>query len=160
MPPVIIPILLWASAIGCGVMAGVYFAFSTFVMAALGRIDAPAGIAAMTSINDVILRSAFMPLFFGTSIAALVLLAMSVPGLPRKDALAVAIGAAIYLLGMFGTTVLFNVPMNDALASASSTPGAPAEWARYLESWTLWNHVRTLASVLASTCFIAALAWR
>jgi uncharacterized membrane protein len=43
--------LLWISAIGCGLLAGLYFAFSTFVMTALGRIDQAAGIAAMNSIN-------------------------------------------------------------------------------------------------------------
>ncbi len=157
---VIISILLWGSAIGCGLMAGVYFAFSSFVMSALGRIDASAGIAAMTSINDVILRSAFMPLFFVTSIAALALLGMALPDLPRKEAIVIAVGAVVYLVGMFGCTVLFNVPLNDVLASAVATPGAAQEWARYLQSWTMWNHVRTLASTLATACFVVALVWR
>ena len=31
--------LLWFSVVGCGLMAGVYFAFSGFVMTALSRID-------------------------------------------------------------------------------------------------------------------------
>lgn len=42
--------LLWFSAVGCGLMAGVYFAFSTFIMTALGRLDQAAGIAAMNAI--------------------------------------------------------------------------------------------------------------
>ena len=46
--------LLWFSAIGCGLMAGLYFAFSTFIMTALGRIDQAAGIAATNAINKVI----------------------------------------------------------------------------------------------------------
>jgi len=33
--------VLWTSAIGCRLMAGVYFAFSAFIMTSLGRI-APA----------------------------------------------------------------------------------------------------------------------
>src|SRR5262245_62876496 len=69
--------LLWFSAVGCGVMAGVYFAFSGFVMTALSRIDQASGVAAMNSINTVILRSLFMPLFFGTTIAALTLAAVA-----------------------------------------------------------------------------------
>jgi uncharacterized membrane protein len=31
--------LLWFSIVGCGLLAGPYFAFSTFIMTALGRID-------------------------------------------------------------------------------------------------------------------------
>ena len=43
--------LLWFSAIGCGLLAGLYFAFSTFIMTALGRIDQAAGISAMAVRN-------------------------------------------------------------------------------------------------------------
>ena len=38
-------------AVGSGLVAGVFFAFSTFVMSGLRRAPAPAGIAAMQSIN-------------------------------------------------------------------------------------------------------------
>jgi hypothetical protein len=36
-----------ASALGCGLVAGVFFAFSTFVMAALRRLKPEEGIAAI-----------------------------------------------------------------------------------------------------------------
>ena len=65
--------LLWLSAIGCGLMAGLYFAFSTFVMSALGRIDQTAGIAAMNEINRVIVQSLFLPVFMGSTLTCLVL---------------------------------------------------------------------------------------
>ena len=32
-------VLLWMSSLGCGLIAGLYFAFSAFVMSALGRVD-------------------------------------------------------------------------------------------------------------------------
>jgi len=38
MRAMLVPALLWTSAIGCGLMAGVYFAFSAFIMTSLGRI--------------------------------------------------------------------------------------------------------------------------
>src|SRR5262245_27127524 len=65
--------LLWFCAIGCGLLAGVYFAFSTFIMTALSRIDQAHGVAAMNSVNSTILRSPFIALFFGTTLASLVL---------------------------------------------------------------------------------------
>ena len=42
-----------ASALGCGLVAGVFFAFSTFVMPALKRLPPAHGIAVMQSINKV-----------------------------------------------------------------------------------------------------------
>jgi len=44
-------ILTLVSALGCGLIAGVFFAFSAFVMKALARLPPAQGIAAMQSIN-------------------------------------------------------------------------------------------------------------
>ena len=66
----LVPGLLWFSVIGCGLLAGVYFAFSAFVMTALGRIDQSAGITVFNSVNAVIVRSLFMPVFLGSTLSA------------------------------------------------------------------------------------------
>ncbi|MDH6233068.1 putative membrane protein [Mesorhizobium soli] len=151
--------LLWFSAIGCGLIAGVYFAFSAFVMTSLGRIDQAAGIAAMNSINLVILRSLFMPLFLGTTLAGAALVLLSFFRWGESGAIATLAGGVIYVLGMFLVTVIFNVPLNDALAAVdpSAEQGASL-WARYLQDWTFWNHVRTVASLVASVLFTLAIA--
>ena len=65
--------LLWFSALGCGQIAGLYFAFSAFIMTALGRIDQAAGISAMNAISVYILRSPFMPAVIGTTLSCAVL---------------------------------------------------------------------------------------
>ena len=39
------------AALGCAMMSGVFFAFSTFVMKALARLPAEQGVAAMQAIN-------------------------------------------------------------------------------------------------------------
>ncbi|MDJ0758893.1 MAG: DUF1772 domain-containing protein [Woeseiaceae bacterium] len=150
--------LLWFGAIGCGVMAGAYFTFSAFVMKSLESIDTAAGISAMQSINDVILKSAFMPLFFGTSLAsaiAVVVYAMD-PGASGGAWMALAGGT--YFVGMFLCTVFFNVPLNNKLKAVDpgSAEGA-AVWQTYLHTWTRWNHVRTVASTIACAFFIQAI---
>ncbi len=150
--------LLWFSAIGCGLLGGLYFAFSAFIMTAFGRIGQAAGIAAMNAINDVILRSWFMPVFLGTTVAAAVLAVMAIFRLGAPGAVAMLVGGVLYVLGMFVVTMVFNVPLNNALAAAqAASPDTAPLWARYLQDWTFWNHVRTLASVGASALFIAAL---
>jgi uncharacterized membrane protein len=59
------PLTLLA-ALGCGLMAGIFFAFSAFVMKALSRLPASEGMAAMQAINVAILNPLFFVVFFGT----------------------------------------------------------------------------------------------
>ncbi len=57
-------ILTLISALGCGLVAGVFFAFSTFVMKALDRLPPAQGMTAMQSINVVVINPWFMTAFF------------------------------------------------------------------------------------------------
>jgi uncharacterized membrane protein len=59
------------AALGCGLIAGVFFAFSTFVMKALAQQPAAQGIATMQSINITVINPWFMTVFLGTVIACL-----------------------------------------------------------------------------------------
>lgn len=148
--------LLWFSAIGCGLMAGIYFAFSTFIMTAFGRLGQAAGIAAMNAINVDIVRSLFMPPFLGTTVAGAALVVMGTLRVSEPGAVSMIAGGGLYVIGMFVVTMVFNVP-NALAALQPSAPEAGAVWAAYLKDWTFWNHVRTVASVVASGLFIAGL---
>ena len=153
--------LLWFSAIGCGLMAGLYFAFSTFIMTALGRIGQAPGIMAMNAINAVIVQSLFMPLFLGTTLASLLLAIAAAFRWGEPGAAAMLAGGALYVIGMFVCTAVIHVPLNNALAAVDPTSAEAASlWARYLTDWTLWNHVRTISSTLACTLYIWAIAAR
>ena len=86
--------LTFLCALGAGLIGGLFFAFSTFVMTALGRLSPASGISAMQSINVAVLNPVFFTAFFGK---------------------------------------------------------------QYLSTWTAWNHVRTIASLVAAASFIMAL---
>jgi uncharacterized membrane protein len=145
------------SALGCGLIAGVFFGFSTFVMKALGNLPPPQGIAAMQSINVVVINPWFMTAFLGTGVVCLIVLIASLlrwqdPATPYLLA-----GSVLYLVGTVLVTMLFNVPRNNALAAvAPNTSEAAALWAPYLSSWTAWNHVRTIAALAASALLTIA----
>lgn len=145
--------LIWFCALGCGLMGGIYFAFSAFIMRALDGIDRAAGIAAMNSINTVILRSAFMPLFVGTTLASAALAVIGIVQAESARGPLLIAGGVVYVIGMFVVTMAFNVPLNDALLRGGARD--PATWQRYFVSWTRWNHVRTIASLAAAALFIA-----
>ncbi|QQR37263.1 DUF1772 domain-containing protein [Devosia oryziradicis] len=138
--------LILSSAIGCEITGGVYFAFSGFVMPALAQ-QGGAGAAAMTDINEVILGSGFMPLFFGTTLAAVALGIMGGFDLQAKPGRLLLAGGILYLAGMFGCTVAFNVPLNDGLAAGTISRSD------YVDRWTLWNSVRATASIGAAGLF-------
>jgi uncharacterized membrane protein len=142
MSKLIVTGLLWFSALGAGLIAGLFFAFSTFIMTALGRSGQVHGIVAMNSINTTILRSLFMPLFYGTTLTSIALAVIALSRWEGGRSMALLVGAIVYVLGMFVCTIIFNVPLNNALAAVdpASSEGATV-WARYLSEWTSWNHV-------------------
>jgi len=151
--------LLWPAAIGCGLMAGVYFAFSAFVMIALDRAGHAHGIAVMNAINIAIVKSPFMPVFLGTSLVCAALSLLALLRWNQPGALLMLAGSVVYVAGMFLVTVAFNVPLNEALSAVDpSSPAAAPLWGHYLKHWTFWNHVRTVASTAACALFIAAIA--
>jgi uncharacterized membrane protein len=139
------------TALGCGLVAGVFFAFSTFVMNALARLQPKEGIIAMQSINITAINPLFMLALFGTAVACIFLAISSVLKWHQPGAAYLLMGSLLYLIGTVLVTIAFNVPLNDALAIAKpdSTEGANL-WARYLTNWTFWNHVRTIAALAAA----------
>lgn len=158
MSRLIINVLLWIAAVGCGVIAGLYFAFSTFIMTALDRAGTVPGTLAMNSINVVILQSSFMPLFWGTTLVSLALAVIGLVHWREPGGVMVAAAGLIYVVGMFGVTMFYNVPLNNALAAADPhTTEGIAMWGRYMKEWTSWNHVRTLTSLAASVLFMVAI---
>ncbi|BAZ68053.1 MAG: DUF1772 domain-containing protein [Pelatocladus maniniholoensis HA4357-MV3] len=155
--PLIFALKLFA-AIGCGLIAGVFFAFSTFVMAGLARLQPAQGITAMQSINITAINPLFMLALFGTAVACLFLTVSSLLKWHQPGAVYLLIGSLLYLIGTIGVTIAFNVPLNDALVNVKpdSTEGANL-WASYLTNWTTWNHVRTIAALAAATLFTLSL---
>ncbi len=144
---------------GSGLVAGIFFAFSNFVMAALGKVTPEQGIRAMQTINITVLNRGFIGLFLGTAAGYLILTVLAVMGNHNTSTFYLVIGAALYLVGSLLVTVIFNIPLNDSLAAikANSSEGEKL-WSCYLKQWTQWNSVRTLASFAAMISLMFAVA--
>ncbi len=152
-------LLTLCAVIGCGLMAGLFFAFSVCVMKALGERPPAEGMAAMQSINVVILNPVFLLVFMGAAALCLWALISSLLHWKTPGAPCLLAGSVFYLVGVLLVTMIFNVPMNDALAAAKPNRADGAQlWATYLVSWTMWNHLRTVASIAATIAFALALA--
>ncbi len=141
--------LAWLLAICSGLMAGVYLAFSSFIMRSFAALDTAAAINAMNAINTCILRSLFMPLFFGSTLVAALLCGAGIRHWNTPGAFQAVSAGLIYALGMFAVTAGFNVPLNNALAKAQAGNNeARKAWTAYLSRWTRWNTIRTIASAV------------
>ena len=151
-----IHVLTVTAAVGSGVVAGVFFAFSTFVMRGLGRLPAPQGIAAMQAINAAAPTPLFMLALFGTVPVCVALIVWAVTSSGEPGATHVLVASGLYLVAP-ALTIGYHVPRNNALATLDpSSVGSAQLWARYLKLWTTWNHVRTLAPMAAAAVFILA----
>jgi uncharacterized membrane protein len=151
-------ILTLCAALGCGLVAGAFFAFSAFIMKAFARLPSGEGMAAMQSVNVAVLNPLFLGVFVGTAAACAVAVVSSLLRWHEPGAAWLLAGGLLYLIGCFFVTMAFNVPRNEALARiAPADHGAANQWASYLSSWTAWNHVRTIASFAAAASFTIAL---
>lgn len=135
-------IMVSLSALLNALMAGVYWAFSVVVMPSLNRLPPEQGACAMQQINRDILRSAFMLLFWGSSLLSLALVFIG-------HSTAVVLAGSIYLVGMLVVTALRNVPLNEQLERATGET-LVSEWQHYLVKWTFWNHVRGVSALVSA----------
>lgn len=159
MMDLLVLMIIWFFIISVGVMTGVYFAFSVFIMRAFDELPATKAIAAMNSINVVIVKSFFLPLFLGSTVLALVLVIVSLIYLQGVAAYLGVTAGLIYLLSMFLCTVLFNVPLNNLLARFDlQHDNADSAWVSYRLNWTRWNHVRTIGSLFSGVLSSSLLA--
>jgi uncharacterized membrane protein len=150
--------LTLAAALGCATMAGVFYAFSAFVMAGLARLPHAQGVAAMQSINVTAVRPPFMAGFLGTAAVCAVLAIWALVTWGERPAALLLAGSALYLSGAILLTGAYHVPRNDALESVDPNSADAADhWRGYLASWTAWNHVRAAASLGAGAAFTVAL---
>ncbi len=157
MSPQSIRTLTIVSLLGCALVAGVFFAFSTFVMKALGSLPPARAIEAMQAINEAAPTAWFMSALFGTALLCSVLGAASLSRFSEAGAGYRVAAWALYLVAII-LTAGYHVPLNDHLAAIEpNRADSAAYWQWYLAHWTLWNHLRALAPLGASALLTLAL---
>ena len=138
-------------------VAGVFFGFSSFVMRAIDSLPATESIAAMRAINRLAVTPAFMLALFGSAALSVGCAVVAVVNGSEGFPLLIS-GAAAAIIGVIGTTIAANVPLNDALAESGDDD--TAAWAQFYRPWVRANTVRTLAGVVSGALLIAAVVVR
>jgi uncharacterized membrane protein len=149
--------LAFTAAIGSGLVGGIFFAFSSFVMAALRSLPPEQGATAMKAINVSVINPFFMTVFLGTAVVCALVAGGSLGWGNLASGKLILVASLTYLVGCLGVTMVCNVPLNNQLASSAGAAQTAVLWHRYLEVWTAWNHVRTTACIVSALLFTAAL---
>lgn len=152
-------LLMQFTILAYAVVGGVFLAFSDFVMRALAITGGHGGVEAMQAINREVFRWVFMTLFLGLAAVSVLLAAYGALGLTGPGGPLIMFSGLVYLLGCFGVTIVFNVPLNEALAGME-TSAAPTRdfWLQtYVPRWTFWNSVRTTACAVAAALLLFGL---
>jgi len=146
------------AALGTALLAGNFFAFSVFLMRALSRLSAERGIVAMQAITAAIKSLTFLAVFFGTAALCAILSGSAIVHWGEPGSCYLLAGTLFFLMGAFPVTMMRNVPLNNQLAAVTpDTKDGRDFWKRFQSSWAMWNHIRTVTSLLACAALIMAL---
>jgi uncharacterized membrane protein len=158
----IAPVLYYltlGATLGAGLIAGVFFAFSSFVMPALAKLPAEQGLAAMQSINVAVLNRSFLGVFVGTAVFCSLAAVLSLSTWSLAGSQLRVVGSISYIVGTFLVTMSCNVPLNDGLANVCTDPlQAVQKWSSYVSTWTAYNTMRALAALAAAALLTLSLA--
>lgn len=145
---VLINYLVVAAITGAGIVTGLLFAFSNFIMRALAEVKQVHGMHAMQLINEKIINPVFLLCFLGTPLLCLIIAVYCLLHMANMQNILLLAGSIGYLIGPFGITITCNVPLNDKLAVVKPEEGA-ALWIEYQLKWQRWNHIRTYIGIVS-----------
>ncbi len=150
-------ILLQITAISVAMVAGLFYGFSAFVMAALASLPKSEGLGAMNQINVSVYTPDFMWLFLATAMLCSIFAIWSLFSIRSLDSQLVLAGSLLFLAGVVGVTAICNVPLNNKLASLPEAD-ALTFWPAFVAEWTGWNTLRTVCASLSATIYLIVIA--
>jgi uncharacterized membrane protein len=158
LSPQQILIIALIAAVGCGLMAGIFFAFSNFLMKALLSLPTESGVRTMQSITAFLQNPVFLALFLGTNLASAILVVTAVFRLTEPGVEFQLAGGLLCLVGTFAVTLLVNVPLNNRLTHIHPASDEMTRfWPNYVSRWSKWNHVRTITAMAATALLVVAI---
>ncbi|MEU1476008.1 anthrone oxygenase family protein [Streptomyces sp. NPDC005760] len=142
-------LVLGTATVATGLIAGAFYIFACAVMPALARSDDRVYVEVMRDINEVIQNPVFFLSFLGAP-ALTAVAAWQARGRDHRGWVWAALAASALA---FLVTVVFNVPLNDAL-TRDGDPGALRE--EFEDPWVAWNVVRAVLLTVATGLLVKA----
>ena len=154
-------ITLFLTILLAGLVAGLLYSYSCSVNIGLRALPDAEYLRAMQSINEAIQN----PYFFLSFMGLLILFPLTVWQMysqqPPAAFYVMLFAAILYFIGVFGVTVLGNVPLNNQLAgfdvSHSTASEISAMRVSFEKSWNTFHLIRTICAVITFGLTIVSL---
>lgn len=141
-------------------IAGLFYAYACSVNPGLAKLSDQNYLSAMQSINRAILNPVFFASFMGTLVMLPIATWLEYRSGMSVSAHLLLAAVFVYAVGVFGVTVVANVPLNQALDKFDPHTASAAELAsrraNFELPWNRWNTVRTVAAVIALVLAVVA----
>ena len=140
--------LVAGAAIASALVGGVFYAFSSFVMAARQRLEPKDGMTAVQAINITAVQPGLMVPFYGSTLAHIAVAITAITNWENSVSARLLVGSLSFVVGTFALMLFILERI---------FPAAPHVWHRYLVEWTRGNHLRAAASMVAATVLTIAI---
>ncbi|GAA1996315.1 hypothetical protein GCM10009799_23690 [Nocardiopsis rhodophaea] len=153
-------IALMAAALTTGLVAGLFYAFSTSVMPGLGRAEDRTFVDAMQRINVAILNGWFALAFGGAPVLMIAAAAVQLGAGGRTAVLSWIVAALVLYAAMLVITFAINIPLNnqlDAAGAPKQIDDATSVRRQFEATWVRWNIVRAVVSTGSFACLVWSL---
>jgi uncharacterized membrane protein len=162
----VIKISLLISAFLMALIAGLFYSYSCSVNPGLSQLSNTEYLKAMKSINKAILN----PLFFLSFLGSLVMTPLTT-GLYFYRSMEtdlsfylLASASLVYVTGVFGTTVLGNVPLNNSLEAfdigKATSDEIKLKRLSFEGAWNRLHAARTIANAIALILLLSGLIYK
>lgn len=158
---ILFKIILLSTCLTVALITGLFYSYSCSVNPGLSRLTDADYLRAMQSINRAILNGWFFVSFIGT----LILLPVATWSMYRSETGSVSFyvllaATLVYLVGVFGVTIIGNVPLNDMLdkylIDASQASALRTQRVNFEKPWNHLHRIRTYACILSLILTLAS----
>lgn len=156
-------IILATAIVLTGLMAGIFFTWSNAVKPGIGKLSDLEYLKALQSMNRVILNKVFKIVFGGAIIVVTMVPVFNYNVFPKPAFWLFVITLFIYWIGVFGVTLLGNIPLNELLDKTNldsiTLEEIKALRASIETKWNNFNLIRALASVISFLLLVVTYAF-
>lgn len=161
----IVKIFLFLTTFLMSLIAGLFYSYSVSVNPGLNKLSDIEYLKAMKSINRAILNPLFFLSFIGTLVISPGTTALYFRNVGADSSFYLLLtSSVIYIVGVFGVTMLGNVPLNNALDALSITNQPHRELRsgrlQFEIPWNRLHTIRTVANLFSLMLTVLALIMR
>ena len=144
-----------------GLLAGLLFGYQCSVINGLGALGNKDYLSAFQSINKAIQNPVFFISFMGSLIVLPIACYLAYKN-GQSDLLPYLLFATVvYTIGVFGITIVCNVPLNDMLDGLNIQSATDVQLqdmrSKFEIGWNKWHLVRTVAAIASFVALIIPL---